>query len=308
MNPSYSKNALVEAEYQLALATLKRTQTLVVCGASGTGKSHMAHQLHREYLGNKPWVVQHCASFEAGRFESEFFGHSKGAFTGAIQNYPGLLGMARGGSVCLEEISHLSEPLQAKLLRFLETRTYRRVGDTLDRPFEGCLIFTSQVPLANLLASGQIRHDLFYRLASFEVNLLALPERPEDWSDLFQTLLGDVESELGLVRHPQASEWDWLKANWPEGHLHGVRRLLIQSTLTNLAFSEISQPQLKKEQAPYLPDEGSLKADLAACEKRLLERALAQSRETRSDLARKLGISRRALLYKLKEYGLSEKS
>lgn len=300
----FSHNAPFQKECQLALDLLKRSRMLVLTGPSGCGKSTLVRALHRELHGKDAALVcQHCASLDSTRFESDLFGHAEGAFTGAIKAFGGLLGMAEGGTLCLEGLGSLPQEQQARLLRFLAERRYRRVGGTLERDFTGYAIFTSQRPLAHLHEDGLLRGDFYFRLAGFEVILPTLAERPEDLPALIDGILVELLLEIPSLRLPSAEERNWLARHLPPGEGHGLRKCLLRAGLQGIPLHEL--PVTAPLRPFEMPDLGSLKADLQVCERHLLQRALLRSDASRTRLASTLGISRRALLYKLKEHGLS---
>jgi DNA-binding NtrC family response regulator len=300
----FSRNVSFQKECQLALDLLMRSRMLVLTGPSGSGKSTLVRALHQELHGkDAPLVCQHCASLDSSRFESDLFGHAEGAFTGAIKAFAGLVAMAEGGTLCLEGIASLPQEQQARLLRFLAERRYRRVGGTREREFRGYAIFTSQTPLSHLQEDGLLRADFYFRLAGFEVVLPPLAERPEDLPDLIDAILQELLQEIPSLRQPSAEERDWLAHHLPPGEGHGLRKWLLRAGLQGIPLNAL--PVAAPLRPFEMPDLGSLKADLQVCERHLLMRALNRSNASRTLLASELGISRRALLYKLKEHGLS---
>lgn len=298
----YSLNKHVQSEFEIAFTSLQSGKILVVAGQTGTGKSHFVQTL-AEDLEIKPMVAFHCSGLSPHRFESQLFGHQKGAFTGADRTFKGLVGEADEGILCLEELEQLSIDMQAKLLRFLELRQFRRLGDNNERHFRGYLVFTSQAPLAALLERGLLREDMYFRLASHEIRLPNLDLRLEDWAHLLKAVEKEITGEIPDYQALPNRERNWLKENLPEGNLHGLKKVIVRSFLTGKTLSKV--PKDPSTHTLNLPNSGSLKGDLAILEKKLIERALS-STLNRAELAEILGISRRSLMYKLKEHGLGK--
>ena len=154
---------------------------LLVSGPTGAGKEVVAHLLHhRGRQTGAPFVDLNCGALPEHLVESELFGHVKGAFTGANGDHPGLFGLAGRGTVFLDEIGELPLALQPKLLRVMETRTFRPVGGSASRRFEGRVIAASHRDLADLVRQGKFREDLYYRLAVFTLDVPGLGQRKDD--------------------------------------------------------------------------------------------------------------------------------
>lgn len=309
-SPHVSAHPALQEQADLAFSYFCEHKVVAFTGQSGTGKSHFAQAFHYACWGSgAPFVSQHAAGLEAARFESQLFGHVKGAFTGAVQAFPGLAGMAQSGTLCIEEIEALGLDQQARLLRFIQERTFRRVGDVHELAFDGALAITSRAPLQQLLAENRIREDLFYRISGNELQLWPFVQRPSDHQQLFDRMVQTLMAELGSdVRRPNDADFRALFERPLPGNGHTMRNLLLQSMIRQCPVAHIKDPMKAAFDDVSLPNEGSLKSDLARCEKQLLMRALRQIPESRDELARYLGISRRALMYKLKLHGLSQRA
>jgi DNA-binding NtrC family response regulator len=155
--------------------------TVMITGESGTGKELVAEEIHRKSprKGN-PFVPINCTAFPETLLESEFFGHKKGAFTGADKDKKGLFEVARGGTLFMDEVGDMPLSLQAKLLRFLENRTFRRLGGTRERHSDVRILAATNKNMKEMIKKGTFREDLFYRLDVFPIHLPPLCERPED--------------------------------------------------------------------------------------------------------------------------------
>lgn len=166
---------------------------VVLQGETGTGKSHAARWIHtRGRRSDGPFVAVNCSGVPEGLFESEFFGHAKGAFTGALAERRGLFESASGGTLFLDEVAELPLQQQAKLLVAIESGTIRRVGESRDRSVDARVIAATSTPLEEAVERGDFRPDLFHRLALLRCTLPALRERGEDFGPLCRHLLEEV--------------------------------------------------------------------------------------------------------------------
>jgi two-component system, NtrC family, response regulator AlgB len=157
------------------------TATVLITGESGTGKGLLARLIHDwSQRANAPFVTVDCAGLHENLLESDLFGHRKGAFTGAIQDKEGKLQIADGGTVFLDEVSEMTPPIQAKLLRFLQNREFERLGDTVVLKVDVRIIGATNKSLEDLVAEGRFRKDLYFRMNVVELSLPPLRERPED--------------------------------------------------------------------------------------------------------------------------------
>ena len=184
--------------------------TVLIEGESGTGKELIARAIHdQSHRAEKPYVTIHCAALQANMLESELFGHSRGAFTGAHEAKEGLLEVADGGTVFLDEIAELPAEVQAKLLRFLETRETRRLGATSSRYLDVRLISATNRDLAAAVREGGFREDLFYRVKVVTINMPPLRERLEDMGALVQHFLKGTGRGLTLNAVALLQQYHW---------------------------------------------------------------------------------------------------
>ncbi|MCJ8328822.1 MAG: sigma-54-dependent Fis family transcriptional regulator [Lentisphaeria bacterium] len=285
--------------------------TVLLTGESGTGKEEIARALHQlSDRANKPFVPIHCAALTASLLESELFGYEKGAFTGASERKIGRFEAADGGTVFLDEISEIDPAAQVKLLRVLETRTFERVGSTDPITVDIRLIAASNRNLKKMVADGDFREDLYYRLDVLNIHLPPLRERIEDISLLLLHFLKIYNEENN--KSVDGFTPDALKIlecyNWP-GNIRQlkncVERMLVLSRNDKFTIKDIPQDiRDSVDQQPEIQTNPKDTLDMEANEKYLIQKALEECKGNRTKAAEKLGISRRTLHRKLHQFDL----
>jgi DNA-binding NtrC family response regulator len=281
--------------------------SVLLLGESGTGKELVARAVHEASArATKPLVVVDCASLPETLFESELFGHEKGAFTGAQTAKAGLVEAASGGTLFLDEVGDIPLGMQVKLLRLLESGTYRRVGSTELRRADLRLVSATHRDLAAMVAQGRFRQDLFYRISTFPIHLPPLRERRADIALLAESLLARVAGARRLALAPAALRR--LEQHDFPGNVRELRNVLERAAL--LADGEaIDAATIDRAlgAAPArptpLPAPASPRSPLRDAEREALRAALAAHRGSRDELAKSLGISPRTLYRKLRELG-----
>lgn len=194
-------SALMQLVYRLARMVARRDTTVLITGETGTGKELVAEAIHKMSPRSRhPFVVVNCAAIPEALFESELFGHARGAFTGAIQSRLGRAHMAQGGTLFLDEIGELPLSMQAKLLRFLQNGEVQRLGSSDIYRVDVRIICATNVRLAELVHAKHFREDLFYRMAVFPIAVPALRDHPEDVSALGNHFLGKLCSDIGVPK------------------------------------------------------------------------------------------------------------
>src|SRR5438128_6280419 len=194
-------SAAMRRVYELIAQVARTTATVLVSGESGTGKELIARAIHRQGpRRDGPFVAVNCGALPSELLESELFGHVRGAFTGAVRDRVGRFEMASKGTLFLDEIGDLPMPLQVKLLRVLQERTYERVGESAPRTTNARIIAATNIDLRRALAQGRFREDLFYRLCVVPIEIPPLRERREDIAALANHLLVNVTSQHNLVK------------------------------------------------------------------------------------------------------------
>ena len=272
---------------------------VLLLGESGTGKELAAQAVHAlSARRDRPFVPVDCSGMTESLFESELFGYEKGAFTGAGQRKTGLVEAAAGGTLFLDELGDIPLHLQVKLLRLLETGTYRRVGgvDILRADFR--LVAATHRDLPAMVESGEFRRDLYYRLSAFPIHLPALRERREDLAPLVEHLLARLAPERPLKLDAD-SQRRLLEYDFP-GNIRELRNLLERAML--MADGDALSLDLPEgtPRAAAIPPEDTL-LTLEQAERRYVREALAHLGGDRKELARRLGISERTLYRKLAE-------
>jgi two-component system response regulator AtoC len=281
---------------------------VLITGETGTGKELIARALHEEGARRKrPFFAVNCSAISAGLMESELFGHARGAFTGADREQQGLFGAAHGGVLFLDEIGELPLELQPKLLRVLQEGEVRRVGETRPRKIDVRVLTATARNLREEVAEGRFRDDLYYRLNVVEIQIPPLRERAEDIPLLAEHFLARFAAKEGRpVPRLAADAGEVLKSyRWPGN----VRELgnFMEKTMIFCREATIDQASLPWEIRRRDRDgtvEHSLKKALARLEKEYIRRALAATDGNRTQAARLLEISLRALQYKMEEYEL----
>jgi transcriptional regulator with PAS, ATPase and Fis domain len=186
--------------YRMARLVAPRTTTVLVAGPTGSGKELVASGLHAlSPRAMKPLVVVNCAAIPEALLESELFGHTRGAFTGAVNSQVGRIPSAHGGTLFLDEVSELPLGMQAKLLRFLEQKEVQRLGTPGMTRVDVRVVAASNVDLADWVGRGKFRQDLFYRLSAFPIELPALAERADDIVPLAEHFLACMAAAMGAA-------------------------------------------------------------------------------------------------------------
>ncbi|WP_248806126.1 sigma-54 interaction domain-containing protein [Pseudomonas sp. MWU13-2100] len=290
--------------FNLALSALQRVAPsmlpVLLLGESGTGKELFARAVHEtSERATGPFVVVDCSGLTETLFESELFGHEKGAFTGAITRKPGLVDTAQGGTLFLDEIGDVPLAMQVKLLRLIESGTYRRVGgvETLHANFR--LIAATHKPLEKMMETETFRQDLYYRISAFPIHLPPLRNRVEDIGLLVNSFL----QRTGTGKRRLTIEADALmqlqRFAWP-GNIRELRNVMERACLfaDDGIIRAVHLPRTAAEMSPRI-------STPALFDNSTLAQVLATFKGTRSELAKHMGIGERTLYRRLKALGLS---
>ena len=287
--------------------------TVLIEGESGTGKELVARSIHlKSERRDRPFITVNCAALPEQLLEAELFGHVKGAFTGAIANKPGRFQLADGGTLLLDEIGDLSPKGQGDLLRVLEDGTFRMVGGTDLVRVNVRVIAATNKKLAEAVAAGKFREDLFYRLQILPIFIPPLRERAEDIPLLIEDCLAHFAAKHKRRRMKLSAEAMQVcqRFPWP-GNVRQLRNMVERVVITSRSAT-IDVADLPDFLRAHDRNANTFTLrpgmTLAEAEKLLIRQTLTRVTDNREEAARVLGISRRALQYKLKEYGLLDES
>ena len=330
------KSQLMQAVLEKMTAACGNRATVLITGESGTGKELVARGIHYNTFSvagpagpqdisssgrtvgptlkesDAPFVAVNCGALPKDLIESELFGYKRGAFTGAVSDSEGLFRAANGGTIFLDEVMEMSPDLQVKLMRVLQERRIRHLGDTREFPVDVRVIAATNKPVEESLESGAIRKDLYYRLSVITIHLPALRDRADDIPLLVEHFLKKHQKSYGSTVagvDPQAMD-TLMKYVWP-GNVRELENLIemllaygkspiIRMTDLPERIVESVQPQRK---ASMLGDEVFT---LKEAERKLIINALAKSKGNKSLAAQMLGISRKSLYKKIEDYGIPE--
>ncbi len=298
---------------ELVQRVAPRNTSVLLLGESGTGKELAARAIHEasgRAAAGAALVPVECSGLSEGLFESELFGHEKGAFTGAHSRKTGLVEAACGGTLFLDEVGDIPLNLQVKLLRLLETGAFRRVGSTEPMRADFRLVCATHRDLKAMVAAGEFREDLYYRINTFPIRIPALRERMEDLPLLVESLLKRLESEHPLRLHPETLRL--LRRYEFHGNIRELRNILEWASV--MADDGLIRPQhlpdyvrheLQRHESGSASDECVMLdgeqtvLSLKAIEQRYLQQLIGRFGGDKRTLAQALGISERTLYRKL---------
>jgi DNA-binding NtrC family response regulator len=287
--------------------------TVLLTGESGTGKEMVASGIHyNTFKGDAPFVPVNCGALPKDLIESELFGYKKGAFTGAIGDSEGLFCAADGGTIFLDEIMEMSPELQVKLMRVLQERRIRHLGDTREIPINVRVIAATNKPIAESLESGAIRKDLYYRVSVITIHLPPLRDRTEDIPLLVEHFLKKHQAAYNsVVKGIEPAALEMLsKYPWP-GNVRELENLVemllayAKSPLIRVVdLPERISESIVQPKRPAIGDDDVF--TLKEAERKLIVNALIKSKGNKSHAAQMLGISRKSLYKKLVDYKIQE--
>jgi len=299
---------------QLIARVAPSDANILLMGESGVGKEIFARELHR--LSNRadgPMVKLNCSAFPASMIEGELFGYAKGAFTGAVTAFPGMLAEADGGTLFLDEITEMPVELQSRFLRVLQEREFRPLGTTKDIPVNFRLVTACNSPPAQAVRDGRLRQDLYFRLKTFEIEIPPLRDRREDIAKLTDTFMRRFSKQLKKsIPKLDPEVLEMLRTySWP-GNVRELQNAIEHALvlcdgpilLAKFLPKEIHLPEIAMAGGMASPH-GSL--DLENIERQALVDALHRSGGNKKKAAELLGIHRPTLYNKLKRLGLSAK-
>ncbi len=305
------KNHKILEIYKIVHKIAPKDINVLITGESGSGKEVIAQTIHK--LSNrkdKPFIAVNCAAIPENLFESEFFGHEKGAFTGAISSRKGKFELANKGTLFLDEVGEIPLHLQGKLLRALQEKVIEKVGSEKQIPVDVRIISATNKNLKEMVKNGKFREDLYYRLKVIEINLPPLRERKEDIPVFIDYFLNQF-SEEPINISSEAKDL-LIKYSYP-GNIRELENII--SRAVALCSNNIITPEDLPEEVRFgeeffdepIPNLGNVKdlnEEVERLEKRLIYKALKENDWNKSKAARALNINERVIRYKIKKYNL----
>jgi two-component system response regulator PilR (NtrC family) len=295
------------------IARVARSQAPVhIYGESGTGKELVAKLIHESGpRRDGPFVPVNCGAIPTELMESELFGHKRGSFTGAVSDKKGLIQSAEGGTLFLDEIADLPLHMQVKLLRVIQEKAVRPVGEQLEIAVDVRILSATHKHLSKLVADGKFREDLFYRVNVIELRVPSLRERPEDVPELAEAVLRRLGRRMKIT--PPMLSKDALAALEAYAYPGNVRELenILERAITLTTGGEVSANDIQLRPTPGAPavidaaqSGGPLGDHLDDIERDAILKALEQTRYNKTAAAKVLGMSFRALRYRIKKLGI----
>jgi transcriptional regulator with GAF, ATPase, and Fis domain len=279
--------------------------TVLLLGESGTGKEVIAQFIHAASKRRRaPFVAVNCAALPEQLIESELFGHERGAFSGAMYAKPGQIELAAGGVLFLDEVAEMSMCAQAKLLRVLQEREFRRLGGTRVLTADIRLIAATNVDLQHAIRAGRFRRDLYYRLRVFDLRLPPLRERSDDIAKLSEILLEEIGESIGrpAATLTAAARSALVNYDWP-GNVRELRNVLERASIV------CDRGIIAPAQLSFDGDEtesGAFTTHLGTLEREVIEKVLEECGGNKSRAAKRLGLSRMQLYVRLRRYQIDE--
>ena len=283
--------------------------SVLINGASGTGKEYVAHRIHQlSKRANKPFIAIDCGSIPKDLAASEFFGHVKGSFTGAFSDKTGAFEEANGGTLFLDEVGNLSYEVQVQLLRALQERRIRKIGSNKEIEVDVRLISATNENLKEAISKGNFREDLFHRINEFTLYMPSLKERQEDILLFANFFLDQANKELdrNLIGFDAETCEALQSYSWP-GNLRQLKNTVKRATLVAqsdfICLKDLGEDFNRQEPAARYE---SLSLHDQANEKQRILKALQQTNNNKSKAAVLLGIDRKTLYNKLKLYNIPQ--
>ncbi len=305
------------AQLRELISRVARSEAPVhICGESGTGKELVARLIHESGARQSgPFVAVNCGAIPTELMESEFFGHKRGSFTGAVADKEGLVQAAEGGTLFLDEVADLPLHMQVKLLRVVQEKTVRRVGESQEAKVDVRILSATHRSLAELVAQGQFREDLFYRINVIELHVPSLRERPEDIPDIARAVLARLGRRINGAPPRMADDALAHLTAYPfPGNVRELENVL-ERALTLCLGGMITAEHIKLRSAARTPsplvaqveqtEPGAALGDhLEGIERNAIVQALERTRYNKTAAAKLLGMSFRALRYRIKKLGI----
>jgi DNA-binding NtrC family response regulator len=319
-DPFLGASSVIQELRIAATRAATTSTTILIQGETGTGKGVLARWLHKmSSRSNEPFVDLNCAGLSRELFESELFGHQKGAFTGAVANKLGFLEAANHGTLFLDEIGEMDPQVQPKILKVVEDKRFYRLGDVIERKTDAQIIVATHRNLKRLVEEGQFRSDLYFRISPLRLNIPPLRERPDDIPIITDRLLEQLGSDMqrGPLRISENARAALQNYSWP-GNIRELRNVLERATLlsddgvihnTGLEFEAPSERKASMHAAPASLSRSGLtlpNLTLREVEKQTILQALEVEDGNVIRAAKRLGIHRSSLYVKIRQYELEQ--
>jgi len=311
--PVFEKMVGASPRLQALFALIERVAptdaSVIIQGESGTGKELVARALHnRSRRHDRRFFAINCAAVPRDLLETEFFGHEKGAFTGAFERREGAFELANHGTLFLDEIDEMPVELQAKLLRVLEEKGFRRLGGREEIEVDVRIIAATDKVIEELIQAGRFKEELYFRLNVVRLRVPPLRDRPEDIPLLVRTFLAELERSTGRrIRDLSPRAWAVIKAHsWP-GNVRELRNAIERGVIAStgpVILPKDLPPRLRVAPSPFRTLSVPLGLTLGEAERKIILSTLEFCQGNRTKAARVLRIGRRTLQSKLKSYGL----
>lgn len=306
IDPFLGRSSVIQELQQRAVKVAAVDSPVLIQGETGSGKGVLAHWIHgHSPRAGEPFLDLNCGGLSRELLETELFGHEKGAFTGAIQSKPGLLEIAHKGTVFLDEIGDVDLAIQPKLLKVLEEKQFRRLGDVKDRRVDVRLIAATHQDMTQMVRDHQFRSDLYFRISAIPLMIPPLSKRPEDVPILAQFFICKLAKELsaGNVQLSDDAVNALQSYSWP-GNIRELKNVLERAILLR-AGQILTDKDLHFDiqSEPEISDRGPVQT-LEQMEKRYIEEVLMMEGGRVRAAALKLGIPRSSLYHKIRQYGI----
>lgn len=307
IDPFIGTSAAIRALREQAKKILSTESPVLILGETGTGKGVLARWLHENSpRADEPFVDLNCAGLSRELLETELFGHEKGAFTSATASKQGLFEVAHRGTIFLDEVGDVDVQIQPKLLKVLEEKRFRRVGDVRDRQVDVRLIAATHQDMGQLVREKRFRDDLYFRISTIPLSFPALRERVEDIPTMAQYLLDKVSADLGRgeLRLDENSIQALKAYSWP-GNIRELRNVIERAVLLSdqktITINDLHFDGHTQVGSPFLDS----RLTLLELEKQHIERVLQEERGRVEKAAKRLGIPRSSLYQKIKKHQIS---
>ena len=310
------KSSVMQDLYNLLDKIKHSTSTVLIQGDNGTGKELIAKAIHyNSPRKDKVFVVQNCSAFNDNLLESELFGHVKGSFTGAVKDKKGLFEIANGGTFFLDEIGDMTLSMQVKILRVLQEGTFIPVGSTEPRKVDVRIIAATNKNIKDMIAKGEFREDLYYRINVINIAVPPLRDRKEDILLLAEYFIEKHHKETGLPKKKLSKKLlaKLMEHDWP-GNIRELENE-IERLIVLAGDDQVIEAESLSERITTMPAEGKkaskysgkLKDAIESLERDLISEGLKNNNWNKSKLAKTLGISRASLISKVEKYGLDKR-